>query len=111
SAASAERAFREAREGARRMNRGWQQLARPEAVFTRLRGGMNGLAYADVVSELCAVSMQGAEDSLAAAREGVVAVGRRRGSFDEMESAIEDARVQVRRAQRDAEKKASALTF
>ncbi|CAM9327899.1 unnamed protein product [Scytosiphon promiscuus] len=108
-AASAERSFREAREGVRRMNRGWQQLARPEASLTRTRKGTDGHLHADIVSELCAVSMQCAEDSLAMARRGVMAVGKSRAAIDEMEVAIEKARVQVRRAQRDADDKASIL--
>lgn len=108
SAASAERAFRGAREEVRRMNRGWQQLARPEVLLTRIREGTNGLPYADVLSELCTASIQSAEDSLAAAREGVMAVGKRLGAIEDMEAAIEKARLEVRRAQRDSEDKASA---
>lgn len=108
-AATAEREFREAREVVRRMNRGWQQLAGPEAALARTREDIAVLPHAGVVSELCEGAMQGAEDSLAAARAGVAAI--RRGGrvvVGDVEAKVEEAKLKVRTAQRTAEEQASA---
>ncbi|CAM9275179.1 unnamed protein product [Ectocarpus fasciculatus] len=108
-AATAEREFREAREVVRRMNRGWQQLAGPEAALARTREDVAVLPHAGVVSELCAGAMQDAEDSLEAARAGVAAVGRGgRAAVGEVEAKVEEAKLKVRTAQRTAEEQASA---
>lgn len=109
-AASAERAFREARDRVRRMERGWQQLANPEAALARTQEEIQVLPQAQVVSELCAASMQRAEESLAAARAGVAAIGKDRNTIGDVEAVIEDAGVKVRTAQRDAEEQVSTST-
>ncbi|CAM9821657.1 unnamed protein product [Ectocarpus sp. 6 AP-2014] len=108
-AATAEREFREAREVVRRMNRGWQQLAGPEAALARTREDITVLPHAGVVSELCEGALQGAEDSLAAARAGVAAIGRGgRAVVGDVEAKVEEAKLKVRTAQRTAEEQASA---
>lgn len=107
-AASAERSFREARDRVRRMKRGWQQLAAPEAALARVREEMKVLPHAQVISELCAVSMQRAEESLAAARAGVGALASDRNAGGDAEAVLEEARLGVKTARRDAEEQASA---
>ncbi|CAB1098104.1 unnamed protein product [Ectocarpus sp. CCAP 1310/34] len=110
-AASAEREFREAREVVRRMNRGWQQLAGPEAALARTREDIAVLPHAGVVSELCEGALQGAEDSLAAARAGVTAIGRGgRAVVSDAEAKVEEAKLKVRMAQRTAEEQARETT-
>ncbi|CAM9982742.1 unnamed protein product, partial [Ectocarpus sp. 12 AP-2014] len=106
-AATAEREFREAREVVRRMDRGWQQLAGPEAALARTREDIAVLPHAGVVSELCDGAMQSAEDSLAAARAGVAAIGRGgRAVAGDVEAKVEEAKLKVRTAQRTAEEQA-----
>lgn len=109
-AASAERAFREARDRVRRIERGWQQLANPEAVLVRTQEEIRVLPYSKLVSELCAVSMQHAEESLAVARASVAEIGKEGNTIGDVEAVIEDARVKVLTAQRDAEEQASTST-
>ncbi|CBJ27230.1 conserved unknown protein [Ectocarpus siliculosus] len=99
-AATAEREFREAREVVRRMNRGWQQLAGPEAALARTREDIAVLPHAGVVSELCEGALQGAEDSLAAARAGVAAIGRGgRAVVGDVEAKVEEAKLKTTRVQ------------
>lgn len=105
-AASAERSFREARDRVRRMKRGWRQLATPEAALARAREEIKVLPHAQVVSELCAGSMQRAEESLAAAGASVAAIASDRNAGGDAEAALEEARVAVRVAQRDADEQA-----
>lgn len=106
-AASAERSFREARDRVRRMKRGWQQLAAPEAALTRTREDIEILPHAQVVTELCADSIRCAEESLAAARAGVTAMASNGTAGGDAEAALEEARAAVRKAQKDADEQAS----
>lgn len=106
-AASAERSFREARDRVRRMKRGWQQLAAPEAALTRTREDIEILPHAQVVTELCADSIRCAEESLAAARAGLAAMASNGTAGGDAEAALEEARAAVRKAQKDADEQAS----
>ena len=109
-AASAERYFREARDRARRMERGRRQLAVPEAAFARVREDIEVAVapHARVVSELCAVAVQRAAESLSAARAGVAAIGKDDGSGKgDAQPLIEEARVRVGTAQREVQEQAS----
>lgn len=106
-AAAAERAFREARERARLAERWRQELARPEAALMRVREEMTALADTELISELCSVSLEGAERSLVGVREVVAAIGKGEKGVADVEATMEEARAKVRTAQRDAEEQAS----
>lgn len=106
-AASAERSFRQARDKVRQMKRRWQQMATPEAALARTRKEIELLPRSQVVSELCADSMQRAEESLAAVRAGVLSMASDGAAGGDSEVVLEEARVAVRMAQRDAEEQAS----
>lgn len=106
-AVAAERAFREARERVRRVERWRQELVRPEAALARTRQEVMVLPHAGLVGDLCADSLKDAEDALSTAGEGVAVIGKGGSVVGDMAAMLEEAKAKVKKAQRDVEEQAS----
>lgn len=110
-AVAADRAFREARDRARKAERWRQELSRPQADLARVEEEVMAAADAELILELCSSSVGEARAALRAAREAVAAVGGGGKGAINAEALVEASRAKVNFAQRDASEQASARCF